>query len=105
MINHLTRGFLIRGIVFISIVITVAAYMMFGDIPNNIYWAFIISTNITYHTTEYIIRLRRDRDMYKITYEALLDITKDLLNHGQEVLRYASNTEFLAQFDNEEDLV
>lgn len=81
------RGSLIRGIVFLLIIIIVGAYLVFGDIPDYIYWTFIVSINITYHTMEYIIRLRRSRDMYKTSCEVFMDITAEMMNNTTELAK------------------
>ena len=60
---------------------------MFDGIPDGIYWTFIISANITYHTMEYIIRLRRERDQYKTSCEALMDITAEMMNNTTELAK------------------
>ena len=106
MVNHLTKGFLIRGIIFILIVIIVAGCMLFGVIPDSIYWPFIISVNIIYHIMEYIIRLRQERTQYKIAYYELVEISTEMVDaakevtHDIEVMMSPKTLQFLDKFSD-----
>lgn len=87
------------------LVIIMAAWMMFGDMPNEIYWTFIVGVNVTYHTMEYIIKLRRERNHYELAYNAVLEIRDDLIHGRGNTAIDDKIAQILSRYDDVEDLV